>query len=142
MAGEMRVTHITEDVEIVGSLKGVAPVELEGKIAGDLTSAGAVTVGAAAVARGQVAAEAVLVEGQVAGNIVAKDRVELKRTARVQGDLKARRLVVEEGATLVGKVEVNPAGGALGAEPAPLSAGMDETSRGAEERPRGFFGKR
>jgi cytoskeletal protein CcmA (bactofilin family) len=44
----------------------------------------------------------------VHGNITVDERCELKARAVLQGDLKAARLVIEEGATFVGKSEVTP----------------------------------
>ncbi len=42
------------------------------------------------------------------GNITVDERCELKGRAVLYGDLKATRLVIEEGATFVGKSEVTP----------------------------------
>ena len=50
------------------------------------------------------------IEGAVHGNITAKDRIEMKSTARVTGDIRAKRLSVEDGVMFVGRSEVNPSG--------------------------------
>jgi len=42
----------------------------------------------------------------VHGNITVGERCELKSRCTLQGDLKAARLVIEEGATFIGKSEV------------------------------------
>ena len=55
-----------------------------------------------------VDAGAITVEGDVHGNLNANDRVELKQSARYEGDLRSSRLVVDEGAILVGHVTVGP----------------------------------
>jgi len=44
----------------------------------------------------------------VQGNIDAAERVELKATAQLVGDLRAGRIIIEDGATFVGKSEVSP----------------------------------
>jgi len=44
----------------------------------------------------------------VHGNITVEERCELKSHAVLHGDLKAARLVIEDGATFVGKSEVTP----------------------------------
>jgi cytoskeletal protein CcmA (bactofilin family) len=49
-----------------------------------------------------------LVEGEVHGNLAAADRIELKTSARYEGDLRANKLVVEEGAVFTGHVSVGP----------------------------------
>jgi cytoskeletal protein CcmA (bactofilin family) len=57
------------------------------------------------------------VYGKVQGNITVAERCELKSKCTLQGDLKAARLVIEEGATFIGKSEVTS--GATMAKPAP-----------------------
>ena len=52
-----------------------------------------------------------LIGGSVTGNIVAREKVELKPTASVDGDIRAPRLAMAEGATLRGKVETGRKGG-------------------------------
>ena len=48
------------------------------------------------------------VEGDVKGNLSANDRIELKSTARYEGDLRASKLTVDEGAVFSGHVTVGP----------------------------------
>ncbi len=45
--------------------------------------------------------------GTVTGNITVKDRAELKSSAQVEGDLKAARVAIEEGAIFIGKSEIS-----------------------------------
>ena len=58
--------------------------------------------------RGEIKTKSVTVLGKVHGNITVDERCELKGRSVLQGDLKAARLVIEEGATFVGKSEVTP----------------------------------
>ena len=53
-------------------------------------------------------AGAIVVEGDVKGNLSANERIELKASARYEGDLRASKLVVEEGAVFTGHVSVGP----------------------------------
>ncbi len=103
-------TIIGEDVEITGSIKSESGIQLDGKLNGDLTCAGSATIGNTSVIKGNLSVECVTVYGQVSGNIIAKDKIEMKSTARINGDIRARRLTVEDGVTFVGKADVNPAG--------------------------------
>jgi len=48
------------------------------------------------------------VEGEVKGNLTASDRIELKQTARLEGDVRATKLTVDEGAVFSGHVNVGP----------------------------------
>ena len=49
-----------------------------------------------------------VVRGKINGNINAKEKIEIKSKAELFGDIRATKLVVEEGVTFVGKTEVNP----------------------------------
>jgi len=103
-------TIIAEDVEITGSLKSASNVKLEGKINGDLTCTGNAFIGTGAVIRGNTSVNAITVLGKVAGNITAKDRLDLKASATINGDVRTKRMTMEDGVTFVGKLEVNPTG--------------------------------
>src|SRR5476649_1232491 len=99
---------LSADVEIKGSIKFQNELIIDGKVEGEITSAGVLTVGENAEIRGEIKTKSVTVLGKVHGNITVEERCELKGRAVLQGDLKAARLVIEDGATFVGKSEVTP----------------------------------
>ena len=72
----------------------------------DINSDGVLTVGENAEIRGEIKTKSITVYGKVHGNITVGERCELKSKCVLQGDLKAARLVIEEGATFIGKSEV------------------------------------
>jgi cytoskeletal protein CcmA (bactofilin family) len=119
LGSEHAKTVIAEDIEITGSLKGGTNIRLDGKLSGDLTAAGDVTLGHTGNIQGNLVVGSVSVLGRIQGNIQAEDRVELRGTAKLNGDLKAKRLVVEDGCTFVGHCEVTPA--PAPARPAPAT---------------------
>ena len=99
---------LSADVEIKGSIKFQNDLIVDGKVEGEITSTGILTVGENAEIRGEIKTKSATVYGKVHGNITVEERCELKSRAVLQGDLKAARLVIEEGATFVGKSEVTP----------------------------------
>ena len=99
---------LAADVEIKGSIKFTNELIIDGKVEGEINSAGVLTVGENAEIRGEIKTKSVTVLGKVHGNITVDERCELKARAVLMGDLKAARLVIEEGATFVGKSEVTP----------------------------------
>lgn len=103
-------TIIGEDVEISGNIKCESNIQINGKLNGDLNCGGQAMIGNASAIKGNMSIETVSIMGQVNGNITAKDKIDLKSTARLHGDIRAKRLTVEDGVTFVGKVEVNPSG--------------------------------
>jgi cytoskeletal protein CcmA (bactofilin family) len=99
---------LSADVEIKGSIKFTNDLTIDGKVEGEITSQGVLTVGENAEIRGEIKTKSATVHGKVTGNITVEERCELKARAVLHGDLKAARLVIEEGATFVGKSEVSP----------------------------------
>jgi cytoskeletal protein CcmA (bactofilin family) len=99
---------LTSDVEIKGNLKFTGEMAFEGKLDGEIHTDGVLTLGDSAVITGNINAQSVVVRGKVNGNINAKEKIEIKAKAELFGDIRATKLVVEEGVTFVGKTEVNP----------------------------------
>lgn len=99
---------LSNDVEIKGSITFENELTIDGKIEGEITSEGDLTIGENAEIDGEIKTRSVVVLGKVNGNITVNERCELKSKAQLIGDLKAARLVIEEGATFVGKSEVTP----------------------------------
>ena len=64
-------------------------------------------IGENADIRGEIKTKSITVFGKVQGNITVTERCELKSKCTLQGDLKAARLIIEEGATFIGKSEVS-----------------------------------
>ncbi len=99
---------LSSDVEIKGSIKFVNELTIDGKVEGEINSPGVLIVGENADIKGEIKTKSVTVFGKVHGNITVEERCELKSHAVLYGDLKATRLVIEDGATFVGKSEVTP----------------------------------
>ena len=113
---------LSSDVEIKGSIKFQKELLIDGKVEGEIHSDGVLTIGENADIRGEIKTKSITVFGKVQGNITVGERCELKSRCTLQGDLKAARLVIEEGATFIGKSEVTSgtgiAGNSQGSKPA------------------------
>ena len=99
---------LSADVEIKGNLKFSGELAFDGKLDGEIQTDGVLNLGDTAVINGNINAQSVVVRGKVTGNINAKEKIEIKTKAELFGDIRAAKLVVEEGVTFVGKTEVNP----------------------------------
>mgnify|MGYP000285997831 CR=1 FL=1 len=97
---------LSSDVEIKGTVKFTNDLVVDGKIEGEISSEGNLTVGENARLKAEIKTATVVVYGKVHGNITAADRVDLKSTAEVVGDIKAKTLSIESGAIFVGKSTV------------------------------------
>ena len=99
---------LAADVEIKGNLKFSGELTFDGKLDGEVQTDGILNLGDSAVVNGNVTAQSVVVRGKMNGNITAKEKIEIKAKSELFGDIRASKLVIEEGVTYVGKTEVNP----------------------------------
>ena len=110
---------LSSDVEIKGTVKFTDDLVVDGKIEGEIHSAGNLTIGENARIKAEVKTGTIIVYGKIHGNLTATDRIDLKASAEVVGDIKAKTLSIEAGAIFVGKSTVgSPAQAAVAASPA------------------------
>jgi cytoskeletal protein CcmA (bactofilin family) len=136
MAEQTGKDVLSSDVEIKGSIKFQKELLIDGKIEGEINSDGVLTIGENADIRGEIKTKSITVFGKVHGNITVAERCELKSKSTLQGDLKAARLVIEEGATFIGKSEVTS-----GTIPAKSTSGRPEVVRHDEPIKAAFGGR-
>ena len=105
-AASTPINYLANGVAIQGIMRFANDLVIDGRIEGEITGDGVLTIGSNAEVRGEIKTKSVIVHGQVFGNITVEDRCELKGRAQLNGDLIAARLVMDEGATFVGKLEV------------------------------------
>lgn len=115
-------------MEILGTLKFENELIFDGKLDGEIISEGILTLGKNAQVKGEIKTKAVTVHGTVNGNITVTERCELKASSQLNGDLKAMRIIIEEGATFIGKSEVTSS---------KISATSTRAVTPAQETPRG-----
>ena len=99
---------LNSDVEVKGSLKFAGELTFDGKLDGDIHSDGSLNLGDNAVVKGNINVSTVVVRGKINGNVVAREKIDIKSKTELFGDIRAPKLVIEEGVTFVGKTEVNP----------------------------------
>jgi cytoskeletal protein CcmA (bactofilin family) len=102
-------TFISQNVTVEGTMTGSEPVFIEGSVKGKIDLGGDLRVGTKARITATVHAKNVSVEGRVDGDISADDRVELVATATVDGNIKAPKIIVAEGAKFRGSVDMGSA---------------------------------
>jgi cytoskeletal protein CcmA (bactofilin family) len=126
---------LSSDVEIKGSVKFTNDLVVDGKIEGEITSDGNLTVGENARLKAEIKTATVVVYGKVHGNLTATDRVELKSSAEVVGDIKAKTLSIEAGAIFVGKSTVGTPAQAPAQAPAQTAAPASKPAAPAAATP-------
>lgn len=99
-------TFIGPDITIEGTVSGSERVVVEGTVRGQINITADLLVGTKARVEATVHARNVTVEGKLNGDISADDRVELVASATVDGNIKAPKIIVAEGAKFRGSVDM------------------------------------
>lgn len=140
--GQGNQSLIAADVEITGTIKSSSVIRIEGKLDGELVCNADASIGKNAIIKGNLSVNSIVVEGTIQGNVTAKDKIEMKATAKVHGDIKAKRLAVEDGVTFVGHSEVNPSGSAGMASPSTPRPDAGGSDAKPDAPGGGIFGRR
>ena len=110
-------TFFGPNVTIDGTISGTEPVLIQGTIHGKINLSGDLQIGTHARVEATVHAKNVTVEGKVTGDISADERLELVTTSTVDGNIKAPKIIVAEGAKFRGSVDMGSPRPREGAEP-------------------------
>ncbi len=103
--GELN-TIVGKGTIIKGNMKIQNSLRIDGSVKGDIVTTDTTIVGKDGQVEGQIVAKHILLAGKVTGNIEAAGRVFLESTASVFGDIKAIRLVIDEGAVFDGTCQM------------------------------------
>lgn len=97
---------------IEGKVKTDGSMRIDGKVVGDVTAKANVTIGGTGVVEGTVTAANVALAGRVQGTLLASEKLVLENKSVMRGDIRAAKLVVDEGAVFDGQCAMSsPAAG-------------------------------
>lgn len=100
------ISIIGPGMRVVGDCDTEGTLRIEGTVEGKVRAGKAVVVGKDGVVDGDITTQDAVVGGRVAGTIVAESRLELQATCVVEGQIRARRIKLEEGGKVNGTVQV------------------------------------
>lgn len=100
-------TVIGVGCEIYGNLSLSTPLQIDGKIEGDIMSSDCVIVGEKGWLQGNVECREIAVFGQMTGDINAR-HVHLEPSAVFSGNINTETLKIEQGAVYQGNLNMNP----------------------------------
>ena len=101
---------IDQGSEFEGKLSFRDTVRIDGRFCGEISSENTLIVGESGEIEADIKSKTVAVSGTVTGNIVAAQKVVLHKTAKVNGNVEAPSLIVEDGACLNGEVRMTAGG--------------------------------
>ena len=102
--------NIGKSIQIKGELRGNEDLTIEGQVDGKIVLKDhQLTIGPNGRLTAEIHAKSVTVVGEVVGNVTADDRIEIAATGSMQGDIKAPRVVLADGARFKGSVDMERA---------------------------------
>lgn len=101
---------IGRSIKINGDLRGGEDLRIEGDVSGTVElKNSALTIGKEGRVKADVYARSIAVDGEIRGDLYAVERVSVHVNARVQGNIIAPKVSIEEGAHFKGSIEMDPA---------------------------------
>ncbi len=86
-----------------GKMKTPGSIRVDGRVIGDITATQNISIGTSGDVEGNLTAASVTIGGKLKGSVVVQDKLVFESKAVVRGDIKASKLVVDEGAQFDGK---------------------------------------
>src|SRR5712692_6520391 len=99
-------TVIGPSILINGKLTGEEDLTVRGRVEGELTLTKTLIVEPSGVVKANVSVKNAIVSGVVVGNIRASESVEITREGRMVGDILSPRVILVDGASFKGRVEM------------------------------------
>jgi len=101
------VAIVGKSIVIKGELSGNEDLVLEGAVDGTITlTDNNLVVGADGRVNANIFARSVTITGKVEGDVSANERVEITATGSLKGNIRAPRLIINDGAFFQGTVEM------------------------------------
>lgn len=138
------ISIIGPGMRVNGDCHTEGTLRIEGHIKGTVRAGKAVVISKEGTVEGDVVTQDAIIGGKVTGSVVADSRLELQATCSIDGEIRARRIKLDEGGRINGNVRVGevsetmtPAAGTQGAGTSQSGGGKVPDSGSAEAGPAG-----
>ncbi len=106
MAGEGPCV-IGREITIRGNLTGNEDLVVEGRIEGTITLGNHLTIEKSGVVEADVEVEDLTINGELNGDMAAHASVTINADAKVVGNIRAPRVIIEDGARFKGNIDMD-----------------------------------
>jgi cytoskeletal protein CcmA (bactofilin family) len=98
---------IGKAVKIVGQIFSKEDLFVDGDVEGTVEALEhKLTIGPNGTVHAQVKAREVIAQGNVQGNVEATDKIEIRKDAKLVGDIRTARIIIEDGAYFKGSIDI------------------------------------
>jgi cytoskeletal protein CcmA (bactofilin family) len=133
---------IGKAVRIVGQVYSKEELYIDGDLEGTLEAMEhKLIIGPNGTVHATITAREVVVLGSIQGNVEAVDKIEIRKDAKLVGDIRTARIIIEDGAYFKGSIDIvkadalksasrpQPPSPAVAATPTPAGAGVSANPR-------------
>lgn len=99
-----KTTLLSKATSFEGGITGSGDVTLEGELKGSVRISGRLVIAQSGNAKASLHGKTVQVAGTVKGDVTADEKIELLASARLNGNITAPRILIQEGAVFEGQV--------------------------------------
>jgi cytoskeletal protein CcmA (bactofilin family) len=129
-AREGVISIIGPGMKVVGDCETEGTLRIEGTVEGTVRAGKAVVVGKDGIVLGDIETQDAVIGGKVTGTVVAESRLELQATCVIDGEIRARRIKLEEGGLVNGNIQTGE-----GREARPPARGRGQQQDAASGQP-------
>jgi len=106
VSNEASFSSLLEDCTVRGAFECGGDLKINGFLEGDLSVGGLLTVGETGIVRANCRSKSAKVYGKIVGDLICSDKIELMAGAEIRGNIKTKRLSIEDGVVFDGRVEM------------------------------------
>lgn len=100
------ITQVRHGSMISGNMKSEHSIRVDGYVTGDLISSEKIIIGSHGEIGGNLSGTDITIDGYVNGDVLANGLLHISKTAKIFGKIYSKRISVENGAEMNGKVNV------------------------------------
>jgi cytoskeletal protein CcmA (bactofilin family) len=105
--GSGNSASIGKAVKIVGKIFSKEDLFVDGEIEGTVEALEhKLTIGPNGIVHAEVKAREVVALGSIQGNVEAADKIEIRKEAKLIGDIRTARIIIEDGAYFKGSIDI------------------------------------
>lgn len=99
-----------KNVTIKGQIFAREDLTIDGEMEGTIECQDhRLTIGPNARVQAGLKAREIVIQGSIQGNVEASDKIDIRREAKLVGDIKTSRIVIEDGAYFKGSIDISKA---------------------------------
>jgi cytoskeletal protein CcmA (bactofilin family) len=126
-----------KNVTVKGQIFAREDLTIDGEVEGTVEChEHRLTIGPNARVQASLKAREIVIHGSIHGNVDAVDKIDIKKEAKLVGDIKTSRIVIEDGAYFKGSIDIAKPNAAKGvAAPTPISVAQPAQASTSPQQP-------